>query len=125
MKKVKLNILYSILIAVNYLFLLPSVSFSQNIGVGINNENKPANSAALLDVDASGLNTKAGVLMPRMSNADRDAITSPIPESLLIYNTDTHCFEAYYNNAWVAFGCLSCKLPDSPTSGKTNLQLLL
>ena len=101
-----------------YFLLFTFVSFSQSPGVGINSSGAPADNSAMLDIMGTG----KGFLVPRMSTANRPS--DPV-ESLLIYNTDTHCFEAYYNNAWVAFGCLSCKLPDSPTSGKTNLQLLL
>jgi len=69
----------------------------------------------LLDIDADGMNPKAGLLIPRMTTAERDAITSPIPESLLIYNTTTQCFEAWNNTttSWVPIGCNSCQLPGS------------
>jgi uncharacterized protein (TIGR02145 family) len=93
-------------------------SFSQNSGVSINATGAQPNSKALLDIDATGMNPKAGVLIPRMTTAERNAITAPIPESLLIYNTDSHCFEAYYNGGWVAFGCLGgCHVPAAPTAG--------
>ena len=96
--------------------LFASHCFSQ--GIGINNSNSPPNSDALLDIDANGMNPKAGLLIPRMTNAERDLIKSPIPESLLIYNTDIHCFQAYYNGSWIAFGCIgsNCQLPDAPTA---------
>ena len=96
------------------LFVLQS--FSQNAGVGINATGNPSNSKALLDIDAAGMSTKAGILIPRINTNERNAITAPIPESLLIYNTDTHCFEANYNGAWVAWGCLGsgCQLPAAP-----------
>ena len=97
--------------------VFPFHSYSQ--GLGINISGSPANSKALLDIDATGMSPKAGVLLPRMTTAERDAITSPIPESLLIFNTDTHCFEAYYNGGWVAFGCLGsgCSVPSAPSAG--------
>ena len=81
--------------------------FSQTTGVGINSTGATANPKALLDIDAKGMSPKAGLLLPRMTTADRNNIQTPIPESLLIYNTDSHCFEAYYNGTWVAWGCLS------------------
>ena len=90
-------------------------SFSQ--GVGINAKGVSANSKTLLDIDAVGTIPKAGLILPRMTTAERNAITSPVPESLLIYNTDTHCFEAYYNGVWVAWGCLNCQLPFAPVAG--------
>ena len=103
------------------IFVSTSNLFSQTTGIGINITGAPANSKALLDVDAKGMNQKAGLLLPRMTTADRNNIPTPIPESLLIYNTDTHCFEAYYNGTWVAWGCLGgCQLPDLPTAG-TNV----
>ena len=90
--------------------------FSQ--GVGINIAGSPSNPKAILDVDVAGMSSKAGILFPRITTAERNAITAPIPESLLIYNTDTHCFEANYNSNWVAFGCINCLVsPAAPTSG--------
>ena len=91
-------------------------SYAQNTGVSVNTTGASANPKALLDIDATGMNPKEGLLLPRMTTADRNNITPPIPESLLIYNTDTHCFEAYYNGGWVAFGCLAsaCQVPTQP-----------
>ena len=104
----------------NFLFFSAN-SFSQNFGVGINITGSSANPKSLLDLDAAGMNPKAGLLLPRMSTTERDAITSPIPESLLIYNTDSHCFEAYYNGVWVSWACLgSCLVPSQPMAG-TNI----
>ena len=98
--------------------LLPAASFSQNAGVGINSKGSSPNSKALLDIDATGMNPKAGLLIPRMNTNDRNAITAPIPESLLIYNTDSHCYEAYFNNSWVSFSCLGgCQVPAQPSAG--------
>ncbi|MDD2386567.1 MAG: FISUMP domain-containing protein [Bacteroidales bacterium] len=84
--------------------------FSQ--GVAINSSGNPPNSKALLDIDADAT-TKTGLLVPRMTTAERNTITTPIPESLLIYNTTTQCFEAWNetSSTWVAFGCIGCQLP--------------
>ena len=59
-------------------------------------------------VDTSALlnlsSTNSGLLMPRMTKAQRDAITSPAT-SLLIYQTDNTPGFYYYNGTtWVAFG---------------------
>ena len=95
--------------------------YSQNSGIGINISGKPANPKALLDVDATGLYPKAGLLLPRMTTLERNNITGTIPESLLIYNLDSHCFEANYNGSWVAWACLGgCQIPSQPTAG-TNI----
>ena len=97
--------------------IIPNASYSQNASVGINNTGAAPNSKALLDIDATGMSPKSGVMIPRMTTAERDAITSPIPESLFIYNTDNHCFEGYNENSsmWISIGCLSgCQPPSAP-----------
>ena len=88
-------------------------SYSQNIG--INTTGATPNSKALLDVDADNVTgEKKGLLIPRMTTTERNAISSPVPESLLIYNTTTQCFEAWNQSigGWVVFGSVICQLPD-------------
>ena len=121
LKSVKLFVLNCNLYFLLFLTLSLSInslcSYSQNIGVGINISGNPSNSKALLDIDAKDMNPKGGMLVPRMSSSERNTIVLPIPESLLIYNTDIHCFEAYYNGEWIAFGCLgACQIPAQPTA---------
>jgi hypothetical protein len=89
-------------------------SYAQNIG--INTTGATPNSKALLDVNPDNVaGEKKGVLFPRMTTTERNTLsgTGTIPESLLIYNTTTKCFEAWNQSAlgWVAFGCLNCQLP--------------
>jgi hypothetical protein len=56
--------------------------------------------SALLNLSS----TNSGLLLPRMTKAQRDAISSPAT-SLLIYQTDNTPGFYYYNGiAWVAFG---------------------
>jgi hypothetical protein len=93
---------------------LPGV-YAQNIG--INTTGATPNSKALLDIDADNVSgEKKGVLIPRMTTTERNTLsgTGTIPESLLIYNTTTKCFEAWNQSAlgWVAFGCINCQLPN-------------
>ncbi|NTW32584.1 MAG: LamG domain-containing protein [Bacteroidetes bacterium] len=75
-------------------------------GVAINTTGNAANDKALLDINASGMSTKGGLLIPRMTTSERDAITAtttpPDPESLLIYNTDCHNFQYYDGTQWVS-----------------------
>src|SRR5688500_14055825 len=55
--------------------------------------------AAILDLTS----TTMGLLTPRMTTAERDAIVNP-PNGLLIYNTDNNSFEHFTGaptNAWV------------------------
>ncbi len=83
------------------ILVLPSICFSQG-GIGINTTSKAADNSAILDVSATG----KGLLIPRMTTAKRPA--NPV-ESLIIYNTDTRCFEAYNaaTSQWVNIACLS------------------
>ena len=106
-----------------YIFTLPiqlsltmlmfcgSQGTAQNAGIGINTSGAAPDKSAILDISSTSL----GLLIPRMNTNQRNAISSPA-ESLLIFNTVTQCFEAYYNSGWVSFGCLSnCKSPDTIT----------
>ncbi len=51
--------------------------------------------SAKIDVSASD----KGALFPRMSTESRDGIASPA-QGLLIYNTDTDCFNYYFDGDW-------------------------
>lgn len=57
--------------------------------------------SALLDVDASALpdTAKRGLLVPRMTEAQRNDIGNP-SESLLIYNTTSKCFNYWSAGVW-------------------------
>ncbi|SFU74525.1 hypothetical protein SAMN05216480_11852 [Pustulibacterium marinum] len=52
------------------------------VGIGTTNPN----SSSALDIQS----TEAGLLIPRMTSTQRDAIANPAP-GLLIFNTDYHC----------------------------------
>ena len=86
--------------------------FSQG-GVGINNTGAMPDPSAILDVNS----TVSGLLFPRMTTIERNAITSPA-NSLLIFNITTECFEAYRtsSSSWVAFGCIGCSVPSAVTA---------
>ena len=90
-------------------------AFSQNVGV--NATGSTPHISAGLDVD---FNNK-GLLVPRLTTAQRNAIATPA-ESLLIYNTTTQCFEAWNNTttSWVAFGCIGCQLPGAFTASSAS-----
>jgi uncharacterized protein (TIGR02145 family) len=76
---------------------LASPTNAQNLGISATGS--PPDNSALLDVDATGMNPKKGVLIPRMTTAERNAIPSPAT-SLFIYNTTTGCFEFWDGSAW-------------------------
>jgi hypothetical protein len=81
---------------------------------------KTPDNSAILDVSSS---TK-GVLINRMNTAQRNAITPDAnAASLLIFNTDTKCFEAYVNGGWYSVSCPSgCTPPAAPVAtGASNV----
>ena len=78
-------------------------------GVGINSTGAEADESAMLDVSS----TTKGFLPPRMTEAQRDAISSPAT-GLLIYQTNGISGLYYYNgSSWESFVsgklCLSGK----------------
>lgn len=86
------------------------VTSSGNIGVGTGTPD----ASALLDLDAAGSNR--GLLIPRLTTAQRNAIVNPAL-SLFIFNTTTNCFEAWMGSAWYPVSCpTSCVIPSAPGS---------
>jgi sugar lactone lactonase YvrE len=104
MKTLCLIVLSCLLININ--------SFCQR-GVSVNTSGTPADNSAILDINS----TSQGMLIPRMTTTQRNAIASPAT-SLLIFNTTTNCFEAYVNGQWYDVSCPPpCNIPSSPTAG--------
>jgi hypothetical protein len=125
MKKQKINIQTAALLTAVLLGVV-SITTAQNLGISATGS--PPDNSALLDVDATGMNPKKGVLIPRMTTAERNAIPIPAP-SLLIFNTTTQCFEAYSGSNWVALapclnGCnplISSPIPGSHSSTSNSI----
>ena len=69
--------------------------WSQNIG--INATGALPDSNAMLDIAS----TNTGLLIPRMTTAQRDAITNP-PNGLQVYNITTNTLDIYKLNTWHA-----------------------
>lgn len=79
---------------------LCKATFALGQGMALNTTGSVANSSAMLDVSS----TTQGVLVPRMTQANRNAITSPAT-GLLIYQTDNTPGFYYYNgSSWAAIG---------------------
>ncbi len=78
------------------LFIIcPVVASSQ---VSINNTSSPPHESAMLDVESSS----RGFLPPRMTSAERDAISNPTP-GLQIFNTETECLQFFTaSNGWLS-----------------------
>ncbi|MEM6265469.1 MAG: SBBP repeat-containing protein, partial [Bacteroidota bacterium] len=64
--------------------------------VGINADNSNPDPSAMLDVQS----TDKGMLMPRMTLTERDAIVDPAP-GLVIYNVNDSCFNYYTGEGWI------------------------
>lgn len=64
-------------------------------GVGINTTTPEA----VLDV----VSTESGILIPRLTESERDAISDPI-NSMLIFNSDSEIFEYYFDGDWFGVG---------------------
>lgn len=76
---------------ISALFLF-TTTHAQNVGIGTAS---PDNSA-ILDINSTG----KGVLMPRMSSAQRKAIIAPA-RSLMVFDTDKGCFYYFDGLVWV------------------------
>jgi hypothetical protein len=82
------KIIYSLAIV----FFVNAV-YAQNVAV--NTDGSVAHTSALLDIKS----TSKGMLIPRMTTAERTAITSPAT-GLLVYDTDVNSFWFYNGSAW-------------------------
>ncbi|MBX3102984.1 MAG: hypothetical protein KF690_10785 [Bacteroidetes bacterium] len=87
---------------------MPALLWSQSVGV-----NTPTpDPSAVLDVSS----VEKGVLLPRLTTAQRDNIAAPA-DGLLIYNITTHCFNFWNGSKWIEF-CASvpeCSAPPQST----------
>ncbi len=88
-----------------------------NVGIG---NNVTADNSAKLEIRSSN----SGLLIPRITTDQRDAISSPAP-SLLIFNTTTNCYEWWdaIGQKWVSMSCgCSVPSPSAPTAtSATNI----
>ncbi len=81
-----------------------SINSVYSQGVGINDDGSNPDGSAILDVKS----TTKGLLFPRMTTTQRDAIASPVA-GLQIYNAEQGCMNYYNGTAWIGFGeCFEC-----------------
>ncbi|NTW32596.1 MAG: hypothetical protein HGB12_08235 [Bacteroidetes bacterium] len=123
--KILKNIVYALLTYLPasmafYFSLLTFNSFAQ--GVAINATGTAADNSAMLDIDATGMSPKAGLLIPRMNTTERNFIVSPAT-GLQIYNTSTNCLEIYVGTTWqiVVCGCTSTPVAAGSISGTATV----
>jgi len=84
----------------NILFIFGLLNFLIAFGqVKIGDNPNTINSSAILEIES----TNKGLLMPRLTEAQRDAIASPIA-GLMIYNSENNCMEYFDGTLWS--GCI-------------------
>ncbi|MCD4747140.1 MAG: pyridoxamine 5'-phosphate oxidase family protein [Bacteroidales bacterium] len=79
-------------------FLLIVFAFNAMTQVSVNTDGTDPDVSAMLDVKA----TDGGMLIPRMTATQRNAITTPAT-GLMVYVTDDNNFYYYNGTAWVTF----------------------
>jgi hypothetical protein len=89
MKKIILPALSLLLLWVN-----PAKVIAQS--VGINADGSVPHTSAILDIKSTG----KGLLMPRMTSTQRNAIATPA-NGLLVFDTDTNSFWYYSSTVWM------------------------
>lgn len=107
-------------ISILLLIILCSYFKSTAQGVGINPTGADPDASAGLDLSFSD----KGMLIPRLTTTQRDAIGSPA-SFLMIINTTTECFEVYYSSSssWKSMFCFGCQIPGSfSATTATNVQ---
>ena len=75
--------------------LLSALNLHGQTGVAINDNSNPADQSAMLDIQSSS----KGILIPRVSSAQRTAIASPA-NGLLVFDNTTQSFW-FYSSTWV------------------------
>lgn len=107
--------------ALIFLFVLGISSKVAAQSVAINTDGSAPDASAMLDVSS----TTKGLLIPRVSSSDREAITSPAV-GLMIYDTTEAALYYYTGAAWqrldaVVVGEDAGDLPSSPYVGQLYL----
>ena len=104
------------------LLIVPAISFAQN--VGINADGSTPDGSAMLDVKS----TNSGILIPRMTEAQKNDIYSPAT-GLMVYQTNGTPGFYYYNGSdWTLIGTGSGSESDpvftaSPANDITNTNI--
>ena len=95
------------------ILLFSSTSFLAAQNVSINNSGATPDASAMLDVSS----TTKGMLLPRMTTAERDAINNPV-QGLLVYDTDLKSLLFYDGSTWTS---IRTTLQDA--DGDTKIQV--
>ncbi|NTW32171.1 MAG: hypothetical protein HGB12_06040, partial [Bacteroidetes bacterium] len=93
----KNQIVLKIIVFSLFTFSFQLLTFNSHAqGIAINTSGAAPNNSAMLDVSG----TSQGVLINRMTTAQRTSISSPAL-GLLIFNTDCENFNYYTNSGWL------------------------
>ncbi len=103
MKILKGVVIMNVLKLFFFFFIFIKLGFSQN--VAINADGSAPDPSAGLDIKF----TDKGLLIPRLTTSQRDAISSPA-DGLVIINSDEKCFQVYdsYMDDWKNIKCWGC-----------------
>src|SRR4051812_45305651 len=93
-KNAKTRTFFHLLITA-FLFLLTEIVHAQNPGVCISTNNSQADNSAMLDI----VSNSKGILIPRLTQSDRNLIPSPA-FGLMIFNTTTSCLNIWMGATW-------------------------
>ena len=91
------------------LLFITSYTFCQVGGVSLSATGSLPDPSAMLDISS----TNKGFLLPRISQAQRNAISNPAL-GLQIYDTTTKCIEVYGFGSWQTVSCLCNGAPSTP-----------
>ncbi len=81
-----------------FIILFIGFGFISYAQVSINTDGSAPDASAMLDVKS----TSMGIIFPRLTNAERDLISSPAI-GLLIYNTDQNGLQIYDGTVWNSY----------------------
>ncbi len=101
-------------IKVSVVSLFFSLTAYAQVGIGVSSPD----ASAMFEVKSTNL----GVLVPRMSEAQRDAISSPATGLLIFQNNNTIGFYYYSGSGWIQLSDLN-SLSDATSSSKGVVQL--
>lgn len=90
---------FNSIFVVGFALLFTTLSQRMQAQVAINTDGAAAAPSAMLDVKS----TVGGVLVPRMTTTEREAIDTPAT-GLLVYDTDTNFFWYFNGTVWVQLG---------------------
>lgn len=91
------SVIFTLYLLLTFYFLTLQTFNCFSQGTAINTTGSAADASSILDITS----TDKGLLVPRMTTVQRNAIASP-DIGLLIYNTDCNEFQYYTSSTWIS-----------------------